>query len=95
MFNKTVKRSEDLYIEFTETELEKLNLKAGDKLSCKPQDDGSFVFQKFVAVDVDISEWSREILEMLVGESLKKDLPVNDIICECIETQLNLLNEPI
>ena len=90
MFTKTLKRTEDLCIEFTEEELAKLNIKAGDKFSCEIDGDG-ILLKKFVSLDIDISEWSRDVLETLVILSLEQDLPVNDVICNIIENAINTL----
>jgi hypothetical protein len=90
MITKTVQRSEDLYIQFNEDEMKSLDIKPGDKFSWEMGSDSSVTLKKFASIDIDISEWSREILEMLITESLEKDLPVNDIIVNILEEQLKL-----
>lgn len=85
---KKVKRSDDLYIQFTDDELKQAGIKPGDKFSYEVDGEG-ILLKKFVPIDVDISEWSRDILEMLVTQSIEKDLPVNDIICNILEEQLS------
>jgi bifunctional DNA-binding transcriptional regulator/antitoxin component of YhaV-PrlF toxin-antitoxin module len=87
---KTVQRSEDLYVQFNEAEMSSLGIKPGDKFSWEIESDSSITLKKFGSIDIDISEWSREILEMLITESLEKDLPVNDIIVNILEEQLKL-----
>lgn len=89
MIAKTLQRSEDLYVQFNEDEMESLNIKPGDKFSWEIGKDNSITLKKFVKVDIDISEWSREILEMLITESLEKDLPVNDIIVNILDANLS------
>jgi hypothetical protein len=93
MITKTVQRSEDLYIQFNEEEMKSLDIKPGDKFSWEIGDDSSLTLKKFVEIDVDISEWSREVLEMLITESVKKDLPVNDIIINILDEQLAKIND--
>jgi hypothetical protein len=44
--------------------------------------------QKYVSIEIDISEWSREILEFLIDLSIKKDVSVNDVINEILEEYL-------
>ena len=92
MITKTVQRSEDLYIQFNEDEMGLLDIKPGDKFSWEIGNDNSITLKKFAEVEIDISEWSREVLEMLISESIKKDLPVNDIITNILDEQLAKLN---
>jgi len=85
MIKKTVQRSDELYIQFTDEELKQLNISEGDKFSWKIQDDGSIFLEKFVKLDIELSELSREVLEYLVTESIEKDIPVNDVVCQVLE----------
>ena len=87
MITKKVQRSEDLYIQFTDEELNSLNIEPGDKFSWEIENE-SIVLKKFVSLDVDISEWSREVLEMLIVESVEKDVSVNDVICNILDKYL-------
>jgi hypothetical protein len=87
MITKKVQRSEDLYIQFTDEELKSLNIEPGDKFSWEIENE-SLVLKKFVSLDVDISEWSREVLEMLIVESVEKDVSVNDVICNILDKYL-------
>jgi hypothetical protein len=84
---KEIKRSEELYIEFTPEELKSLNVKKGDKLSWKIQDDG-ILLEKMSSMEIDISEFSREVLEFLVIKSIEEDIGVNDVIVNCLESYL-------
>lgn len=85
MIKKTVQRSDELYIQFTDEELKQLNVSEGDKFSWKIQEDGSIFLEKFVKLDIELSELSREVLEYLVTESIEKDIPVNDVVCQVLE----------
>lgn len=87
MITKKVQRSDELFIQFTDKELEALNIKPGDKFSWEVEDE-SLVLKKFASLDVDISEWSREVLEMLVVESVEKDISVNEVICDILDKYL-------
>lgn len=91
MVTKKIQRSEDLYIQFTDEELKSLNIKAGDKFSWEVEND-SVVLKKFASLDVDISEWSREVLEMLIVESVEKDISVNEVICNILDNFLSKEN---
>ena len=84
MITKTVQRSEECFVQFTEQELEKLNIKEGDKFSWEIQDDG-IVLKKFGTIDIDFVEFDREILEYLIAESCEKDVSVNEIISDILE----------
>ena len=84
MITKTVQRSEECFVQFTEQELEKLNIKKGDKFSWEIQDDG-IVLKKFGTIDIDFAEFDREILEYLIAESCEKDVSVNEIISDILE----------
>lgn len=86
---KTVQRSEDCFIQFTEEELAQLGIKAGDKFTWEMQEDGSCLLKKHVPVELDLSQWSREILEMIISDSIKKSLPADEVICEFIEKYLS------
>ena len=88
---KTVEPTGDLCVKFTDEELAELGIKIGDKFSYSINEDGSVSMQKYVPLDVDISEWSREVLEMLIKESVEKDISVNDVICDILEKQLEIL----
>lgn len=85
MIKKTIQRSDDLYIQFTDTELKQLNITEGDKFSWKIQDDNTVVLEKFVKLDIELSDFSREVLEFLIAESIEKDISVNDVICNVLE----------
>ena len=87
MITKKAQRSEELYIQFTDEELKALNIKAGDKFSWEVENE-SLVLKKFASLDVDISEWSREVLEMLIVESVEKDISVNEVICDILDSYL-------
>jgi len=83
---KIIEPTGDVCIKFTEEELSKFGLKQGDKLSWEEAKDG-FILKKYEKIDVDISEWSREVLEMLIAESVEQDVSVNDVICRILEDQ--------
>jgi hypothetical protein len=80
---KEVKRSEDLYIEFSKEELNSLNMKEGDKFSWKEDKDG-FLLEKLVPLSMDISEFSRESLEYLIISSLEQDITINEVFTNVI-----------
>jgi bifunctional DNA-binding transcriptional regulator/antitoxin component of YhaV-PrlF toxin-antitoxin module len=87
MIKKTVEPTGDVCVKFTEEELEKLNIKQGDKFSIKETDDG-ILLEKFSTVDIDLSEFERELLEFLIQESCDKDISINDVISNILEKGL-------
>ena len=81
---KTVKVKEDYYIEFTDEELAALKMEKGQKFSCKVED-GALKLEPFVKMEIEIGNWEREILEMLIEESCERDVSVNQVINDLLE----------
>jgi hypothetical protein len=82
---KTLQPTGDMMVVFTEDELAQLNLKEGDKFDFKLQDDGSVKLDKYVDLELDMADWPREVLEMLVKRSCESDVSVNEILIEILE----------
>jgi hypothetical protein len=80
MIQKTLQPTNDLFLQFTEEEIQELGWEPNQKLQIIPHDDGSFEVKPFVKVEIDTSEWSKEILEMIVNKSLDEDISCNDVI---------------
>ena len=91
MIKKTIQRSEDLFVQFTDEELAALNIKPGDKFSCKVEDD-LILLQKYSTLEIDLSEFSRETLEMLIADSVKKDISVNQVIENILQSYIEQNN---
>jgi hypothetical protein len=83
MIKKTIEPTGDVCVKFTQDELAELNINEGDKFSIKECDNG-ILLQKFEKLELDISEWDRSILEMLISDSCERDISVNDLISEII-----------
>lgn len=81
---KTVKVKEEHYIEFTDEELQAFNMEKGQKFSCKIKD-GSLILEPFVKVELEMGDWPREVLELLIQESCEKDISINDVICDLLQ----------
>jgi hypothetical protein len=77
---KTVQRSEDCYIQFTDEEMEQLDIKINDKFSCKIEDDGSIILEKYVPIEINFDDWNKETLVFLIQESCDKHIPVDEVI---------------
>ena len=90
--NKTKKvlEKKDLYIQFSEEEIQELGWEEGQKLSLKfDEETKAIIFEPFVKMELDITEWPVEILQFLVGESCERDISVNEVINEVLFKTLN------
>lgn len=86
---KKVLEKKDLYIQFSEEEMLELGWEEGQKLSFKfNEETKAITLEPFVKMELDISEWDREILEFLVGESCERDISVNEVINEVLKESL-------
>jgi len=83
MIKKTIEPTGDVCVKFTDEEMQQLGINAGDKFSVKVEKDG-ILLEKFVTMELDMSEWPREILEKLIIDSCDKDISVNEVISEII-----------
>lgn len=82
---KKVLEKKDLYIQFSEEEMQELGWEEGQKLSFKfDEDTKAITLEPFVKMEIDISEWPIEILQFLVGESCDRDISVNEVINETL-----------
>jgi hypothetical protein len=81
---KTVKVKEEHYIEFTDEELQAFNMEKGQKFSCKIED-GGLRLEPFVKVELEMGDWPREVLELLIQESCELDVSVNQVISDLLE----------
>ena len=87
---KKVQEKKELFLQFSEEEMQEMGWKEGQKLSLKfNEETKAITLEPFVKMDIDIGEWDREILEYLVGESCDRDVPVNEIINESLEKMIN------
>jgi hypothetical protein len=85
---KTVLKKEDYYIQFTDEEMSELNIEPGQKFSCELKD-GGLQLTPFVKVELEMGDWPREVLELLIQESCEKDISVNDVICDLLKEVIN------
>jgi hypothetical protein len=82
---KKVLEKKDLYIQFSEEEIQELGWEEGQKLSFKfDEETKAITLEPFVKMEIEISEWPREILEFLVGESCDRDISINEVINEAL-----------
>jgi bifunctional DNA-binding transcriptional regulator/antitoxin component of YhaV-PrlF toxin-antitoxin module len=88
MITKKVEPTGDVCIKFTEEELTELGLKPGDKLSFKDTQDGGIALSKYESIEIDMSDWSREVFEAIIFESCRRDVSVNDVISDILESYI-------
>jgi bifunctional DNA-binding transcriptional regulator/antitoxin component of YhaV-PrlF toxin-antitoxin module len=91
MTKKTLLPTNDLYVQFTDEEIQKLGWEAGQKLNVKVHDDGSIELRPFAKVEIDLADWSREVLEMVITESCEKDISVNEVVSNLLKQSLDML----
>jgi hypothetical protein len=81
---KKVQEKRDMFIQFSEEEIAEMGWEQNQKLSVELTDDGGISFQPYAKIEIEIGDWSREMLEYLVGESCDRDISVNEIISEVL-----------
>jgi hypothetical protein len=91
---KKVQEKRDMFIQFSEEEIAEMGWEENQKLSIEMNNDGGITLQPYAKMEIEIAEWSREMLEYLVGESCDRDVSVNDIITEVL-TQYIKDNESV
>jgi len=90
---KVLQPTNDCFIQFTEEELSSIGAGPGTKFQVKQHDDGSIELRPYAKVDLDMSEWSREVLEMIIKESCEQDISANDVINNLLKKSLNKFEE--
>ena len=85
---KTIQTRPEYFIQFTEDEAADLGLEIGEVLDVSVKDDG-ILLKKLVPLELDMTEFPREVLERLVKESTEKYVSVNEIITTAIKTFIN------
>ena len=85
---KTIQTRPEYFIQFTEDEAADLGLEIGEVLDVSVKDDG-ILLKKLVPLELDMTEFPREVLERLVKESTEKNVSVNEIITTAIKTFIN------
>ena len=91
---KKVQEKKELYIQFSDEEMQELGWEEGQKLSFKfDEETKAITLEPFVKMEIEISEWPREILEFLIKESCDRDISVNEIINETLLKFIDKKNE--
>jgi hypothetical protein len=86
---KKVQEKTDVFIQFSDEELEELGWEKGQKLSLDfDEETKTITLKPFVKVEIDMGDWDRELLEFIIQESCEKDISVNEVISNILEKQL-------
>lgn len=85
---KTLQSRPEYFIQFSDEELEELNIKPTDSFTVIPHEDG-YLFEKQVPLELDLEEFDIITLRRLVSESLQSGLPVNDIIVNALKLAMD------
>ena len=93
MTKKVLQPTNDCFIQFTEEELSSIGAGPGTKFQVKHHDDGSIELRPYVKVELDMEEWPKEVLEMIIKESCEQDISANDIINNLLKKSLNKFEE--
>jgi len=89
MIKKVLQPTNDVYIQFTEEELSSIGAGPGTKFETKINDDGSIELRPYVGIELDMSDWPREVLEMIIKISCEEDISANDVINNLLKDSLN------
>lgn len=81
---KVVQSREEYFIQFTDEELKELKMEKGQKYSWEIVD-GAVKLTPYVKMEIDITDWDRTVLEMLIQESCERDVSVNEVINDLLE----------
>jgi hypothetical protein len=88
--HKKVQEKKELFLQFSEEEMQEMGWKEGQKLSVKfDEETKAITLEPFVKMEVEISEWPLEILQFLIAESCERDVSVNEIINEVLLSFIN------
>ena len=82
---KTLQTREEAFIQFTDEEMEELNINKGDKFTIEDQGDGSIKLVPFATLELDLSVFTREYLEQLIIQSDKNDQTISEYIADILQ----------
>ena len=89
---KTIQSQPQYFLTFTDEEVASLGLQSGDEFECQPLETGGFLLKKKEKLEIELSEYPREILEFLIRESINKNVTIATIVTDALEEYLNLFN---
>jgi hypothetical protein len=84
---KKIQKRDEYFVQFTEEETAELGIQGGDKFEVIPTNDG-ILLRKFQTIELDFSEFERSTLEYLIGESVKEDISISEVITNVLKRML-------
>lgn len=81
---KKIMTNTEYFVQFTDDEIQKLGWEKNQKFTISEKD-GGILLSPFSKLEIDISDFSREILEMLIIKSIEDDISVNEVINQILE----------
>jgi hypothetical protein len=78
-----VEPTNDVCIKFTEDQMKELNIKPGEKFTITAENN-RITLTRFVTLNLNLSEFSRETLEDLITLSCERDVSVNELVEEAL-----------
>jgi len=85
---KTIQKEEIYFVQFDQEEMETLGIKPHDKFEISSTKEGEILLKKFAKLDIDLEEFDKPTLIMLVQRSIEKQVPVDEVIREVLTSYL-------
>jgi hypothetical protein len=86
---KTIESEEVFFVKFTEDEMKQLGIEIHDKFEVESnKETGTLTLKKFAKLDIDLNEFDKKTLTMLIEKSIEEQTPVDDIIRKVLESYL-------
>jgi hypothetical protein len=87
---KVLQPTNDVFIQFTEEELSSIGAGPGTKFETTLHEDGSIELRPYAKIELEMEEWPRGLLEMIIKESCEQDISANDVICNLLKESLGI-----
>jgi len=92
VISKKLEPTNEVCIKFTDDELKSLGINIGDKFSIYSDENG-ITLKKHKSIEIDLSEYPRELLEYIIVESNRLDITVSEFIVKLIEKQISEISK--
>jgi hypothetical protein len=87
--HKKVQEKKDLFIQFSEEEIQELGWEENQKLSIKVDEEtGAITIKPWVKMEIEMDNWPKELMLFLIQESCEKDISINEVITNVLEESL-------
>jgi hypothetical protein len=96
MIKKQIKKKEEYFIDFTDEELKELKMQKGMKFSWNLNEDNTISLIPYEKIDLDLNDFSKEILIFLIKYSVDEDLTIEEafekILTEAMDHEISRNN---